>query len=506
MRKLLIRADASTEIGTGHLMRCLALAQAWHAEGGRVTFLSRCDSPALRRRVRDEGARLVSLTGAHPNPADWQATSRFIGRLKPDWVVLDGYHFGPDYQKAARVAGTRVMVIDDMAHWPEYHADILLNQNLGAEKLQYRCDRDTEQLLGTRYVLLRNEFLKWRGWQRKIPQEARKVLVTMGGSDPDNVTLKVVHALEKVPFDGLEVVVVIGTSNPHCHILRAEIRSPKFKVHHHKLRLICNPLSMPELMAWADVAVTAGGSTCWELAFMGVPSLVLVLAANQRASVRGLVARRAAKSLGTFGRLSTIAVVRALATLLRNFRSRHTMSVRGRQLVDGYGADRVLMNMRGAKLRLRSAQLQDARLLWRWASDPDTRRVSFSSARIPWQSHLVWLDAKLRDPRSRLYVGVAADEQPVGQVRADLKGRDAVISVSVDRDLRRKGYGCELIREAVDRLLRDARVGTIKAFVKPDNLASVSAFAKAGFRTAGTPRVEGQTAILMIMRRRRTAA
>jgi spore coat polysaccharide biosynthesis predicted glycosyltransferase SpsG len=81
MRKLLIRADASTEIGTGHLMRCLALAQAWHAEGGRVTFLSRCDSPALRRRVREEGARFIPLPAAHPDPTDWQTMSQLVRKL-----------------------------------------------------------------------------------------------------------------------------------------------------------------------------------------------------------------------------------------------------------------------------------------------------------------------------------------------------------------------------------------------------------------------------------------
>ena len=506
MKKLLVRADASTNIGTGHLMRCLALAQAWQTEGGKATFLSCCDSPALRRRVTGAGARFILLPAAHPDPVDRQTTSRLIRKLKPDWLVIDGYHFGPEYQEAARAAGVRVLVIDDAAYWPEYHADILLNQNLGAEKLRYRCDRDTRLLLGTRYVLLRNEFLKWRVWQREVPREARKVLVTMGGSDPDNVTLKVIRALEKVPLDRLEGIVVLGASNLHREVLGAAIRSPEFKVRNHKVRLERNPLNMPELMAWADLAVTAGGSTCWELAFMGMPFLVLALAANQRLTVRALAARRAAKSLGTSERLRTTVVVRALAPLLRGARLREALSARGRQLVDGYGADRVLMAMLGARLRLRSAQTQDARLLWRWANDAETRRMSFSSARIPWQSHLVWLDSKLRDPGCQLYVGVAADEQPVGQVRAELKGRHATISVSVDRRLRGKGYGSDLIRKAAERLLRDTRVGKIQAFAKPGNRASLSAFERAGFRMAGRTRVAGQEAIRMEMHRRLAAA
>ena len=504
--QLVVRADAGAHLGTGHLMRCLALAQAWIAEGGKVTFLSCCESPALRRRVTREGARFVPLAAAHPDPTDWQATLRLIRKLKPDWLVIDGYHFDPEYQKAARAAGVRVLVVDDMAHWPKCHADILLNQNLGAEKLQYHCDRDTELLLGTQYVLMRTEFLKWRGRQREIPREARKVLVTMGGSDPDNVSLKVVRALEHVPMDRLEVVVVLGASNPHGESLRAAIRSPEFKAHNHKVRLQSSSLNMPELMAWADVAVTAGGGTCWELAFMGVPSLVLALAANQRPTARALAARRAAKSLGTSERLSTTAVVRALVRLLQDASLREAMSGRGRRFVDGYGADRVLMTMLDARLRLRSVQTQDARLLWRWANDPETRRMSFSTARIPWQSHLVWFDTKLHDPNCRLYVGVTASEQPVGQVRAELRGRDATVSVSVDHRLRGKGYGSDLIRKAVERLLRDGRVGKVQAFVKPGNRASLIAFERAGFRTAGRAKVEGQEAVLMEVHRRRAAA
>ena len=487
-------------------MRCLALAQAWIADGGKATFLGCCDSPALRRRVTDEGARLVPLPAAHPDPADRQTTLRIVRRLKPDWLVIDGYHFDPGYQRAARAAGVRVLVIDDTAHWPKYHADILLNQNLGAEKLGYHCDRDTRLLLGTRYVLLRSEFLKWRGWQREIPREARKVLVTMGGSDPDNVTLKVLHALGKVPLEGLEVAVVLGAGNPRDDVLQAAIRSPEFKVRKHKVRLECNHLNMPELMAWADVAVAAGGTTCWELAFMRVPFLVLALAANQRATVRVLAARRAAKSLGTSERLRPTAVAQALTRMLQSIQLRGAVSARGRRLVDGLGADRVLMTMLGAEIRLRPAQTQDARLLWRWANDPETRRMSFSTARIPWQSHLAWLDSKLRDPDCQLYVGVTAGEKPVGQVRAELRRRVAVISVSVDHRFRGKGYGSDLIRKAVERLLPDTRVGKIRAFVKPGNRASLSAFEKAGFRTAGRGRVAGQEAIRMEIHRQPAAA
>jgi len=239
---------------------------------------------------------------------------------------------------------------------------------------------------------------------------------------------------------------------------------------------------------------------------MRVPFLVLALAANQRATVRVLAARRAAKSLGTSERLRPTAVAQALTRMLQSIQLRDAMSARGRRLVDGLGADRVLMTMLGAKIRLRPAQTQDARLFWRWANDPETRSMSFSSAGIPWQSHQAWFDSKLRDPDCQLYVGVTAGEKPVGQVRAELRRRVAVISVSVDHRFRGEGYGSDLIRKAVERLLPDTRVGKLRAFVKPGNRASLGAFEKAGFRTAGRTRVAGQEAIRMEIHRQPAAA
>jgi UDP-2,4-diacetamido-2,4,6-trideoxy-beta-L-altropyranose hydrolase len=339
---LMIRADSSSAIGAGHLMRCLALAQASQAEGGQATFLSRCDSPALRQRVTDEGVDLVSLPAAHPDPTDWQTTSRFINGLKPDWLVIDGYHFTPDYQTSARATGVRVLVIDDTAHLLRYDADIVLNQNLGAEKLQYPCDRDTNLLLGTRYVLLRGEFLKWRGWQREIPQEARKVLVTMGGSDPDNVTLTVIKALLRLDRTDLTARIVVGAANPHAESLRKGIEAAK-----ERFELLTNPSGMPELMAWADVAVTAGGSTCWEMALMGLPMLVLTLAENQYGTAEELEAHKAAISLGSAKSVDRTRVSEVLGKLLVDKERRRSLSSQAQRLVDGDGASRVMSVLRG---------------------------------------------------------------------------------------------------------------------------------------------------------------
>jgi spore coat polysaccharide biosynthesis predicted glycosyltransferase SpsG len=166
---------------------------------------------------------------------------------------------------------------------------------------------------------------------------ARKVLVTMGGSDPDNVTLKVIQALQQVDMDGLEAIVVVGGSNPNHEELQAAVQDSRFPI-----RLESNVTHMPELMAWADVAVSAGGSTCWEIAFMGLPSLVLVLSENQQGIATGLDEAGVVLNVGWYTKASIAQVTKTLVVLLEDRGLRRRMGLQGRELVDGLGSERAV--------------------------------------------------------------------------------------------------------------------------------------------------------------------
>jgi spore coat polysaccharide biosynthesis predicted glycosyltransferase SpsG len=253
----------------------------------------------------------------------------------------------------------------------------VLNQNIDAERLAYDCDSDTELLLGTDYAMLRPEFQSWRGWQREIPEVARKVLVSMGGGDPDNVTLKVVQALRQTGISDLEARVVVGPANPHLEALR------QATAHSTGIELLYDVTNMPELMAWADVAVSAGGSTCWELAFMGLPSVVLVLAQNQRGIAQGLDETGAAVNLGWHEDTSVEQIKNALFQLMRAPAVLGEMSRRGQELVDGDGVKRVAAKLRRVGITLRAMSADDCRLVWDWANEPETRASSFSPNPIP---------------------------------------------------------------------------------------------------------------------------
>jgi len=244
-KQLLIRADAGTEIGSGHLMRCLALGQAWKDAGDEVIFITSCQNEGLLQRLREEDFEIHIIASKYPDADDWEHTKEILADHPDAWVVLDGYHFDEGYQQLVKEAGYRLLVIDDMAHLKHYYADIILNQNLHAEQLQYPCEPYTSLLLGTNYALLRKEFLAWRDWKREIPEIALHVLVTLGGSDPENHTLKVIKALQKVGVPDLEAVVVVGAGNPHYDLLKAHIKQSNPSI-----QLIRDAKNMPELMAW----------------------------------------------------------------------------------------------------------------------------------------------------------------------------------------------------------------------------------------------------------------
>jgi len=336
-RHLIIRADANTRIGTGHLMRCLALAQAWKNSGGEVAFITACESAGLLQRLSDEGFEAIQLDSPYPDPADWEVTSQVLATHPNAWMVLDGYHFDSICQIRIKEAGHPLLVIDDMAHLEHYYANIVLNQNSHAEQLNYSCEPHTELLLGAQYVLLRREFLQWQDWKREIPKVARKVMVTLGGSDTNNVTLKVIQALQQVDVEGLEAVVVVGSSNSHFEELQTAVSDLKSPIW-----LERNVTNMPKLMAWADVAISAGGSTCWEMAFMGLPTVLLVLADNQRDIGEGLSEAGVVHNLGWFEQVTDAKIADALLRLLANPDGRSMMSNSGRELVDGLGRERVI--------------------------------------------------------------------------------------------------------------------------------------------------------------------
>lgn len=495
---LLIRADGDQQIGTGHVMRCLALGQAWRMHiGGPVVFAVATEAPALVARLHAEGVHVVQLSAYPGSREDATQTAALARRWNVTWVIIDGYHFDAEYQRILKAADVQLLAIDDHGHAAHYYADVILNQNLHAPgQLYVNRQPYTRLLLGSRYLLLRHEFVQHGPPARTTTVLARRVLVTMGGSDPGNTTTRVIQALRHSHDGELAATVVIGGSNPYTPHIQALLHdSPNC------IKLKHDVTDLSEEMRTADVAISAAGSTAWELAYMGLPSLLLVVAENQHPIAASLAQAGAAINLGWQSQCTPSAITRTLEELRASAETRDVMTRCGQALVDGNGTARVLMVMTGEKLCLRNVHEGDSRILWEWANDPDTRAVSFSSTVIPWQEHLNWFHTKVRSPHCRFFIATDTQEVPVGQVRYDLTSDAATISVSLDRRQRSKGYGNLLLRLSARALFAVTNIATIHAYVKPDNHASLRTFTKAGYTHSGMTETAGQPAVHFILRR-----
>jgi UDP-2,4-diacetamido-2,4,6-trideoxy-beta-L-altropyranose hydrolase len=336
-KHLIIRADADDRIGTGHIMRCLALAEAWNAKGGSANFVTNCRIEGIQQRIQKKGFEVSTLLRIYPHSGDWDFTKGILQSHPGAWVVVDGYHFDDVYQKDIKQTNHPLLVVDGLAQSKHYYADIVLNQNLHAKALDYNCEPYTRLLLGTDYVLLRSEFTAIKSQERRISKIAKRLLLTMGGSDPRNHTMEVIRSID---FKGLPIdkaTVIVGASNPYTHEIEAAVQKSRLPI-----RIVRDTEHMARLMADADVAISAAGSTAWELLFMGVPSLFVSIADNQE-PVGSSIERECAgvwinSKSGEWSRL----LVEELHSLIFDVERRLELHNRGQSLVDGLGATRVV--------------------------------------------------------------------------------------------------------------------------------------------------------------------
>jgi UDP-2,4-diacetamido-2,4,6-trideoxy-beta-L-altropyranose hydrolase len=321
-------------------MRCFALAQAWQDSGGDCIFAMAESTPAVERRLREKGMKVERLTTGVATAEDAKQTGHLADKENAAWIVVDGYQFRSAYQSAIKAAGFKLLFVDDNVHAETYSADLVLNQNIHANASLYaKREPSTRLLLGPRYAMLRREFRRWRNWQREIPRRGRKVLVTMGGSDPNNVTTRVIEAIRQLANPGLETAVLVGGSNPHLCSVQASL--PK-----ESMRLITDADNVAEWMTWADVAVAGAGTTIWEMCFLGLPSILLVLADNQQGAAAAADKMGFAWSVGSGTEMTASVIAGKLTELFNSSDQRTSQSEKGQTLVDGRGAERVVDAMR----------------------------------------------------------------------------------------------------------------------------------------------------------------
>jgi UDP-2,4-diacetamido-2,4,6-trideoxy-beta-L-altropyranose hydrolase len=489
--RILVRVDSGPAIGSGHLVRCLTLAGELRRRGATVEFASRAGPGNLSARIAAAGfaghelredAALAPLP-ADPHAllddaqqlADARATLALARNLRPDWVVVDQYALDARWERALHATGAKLLALDDLAN-RAHECDVLLDQNwYGAQqggRYSERIPQQCRTLLGPTYALLAPEYAQLRRAPGVTPPRAARVFVYFGTADATNETGKVVAALASSECADLDADIVIGENHARREeLLAACARNPRITVH-------APQRTLAAIMARAGLAVGAGGTTSWERLCLGLPSVVTVLSFNQAEVVAALAASGAIHSVGDARDTDPGVYARAIA-------SQRGAAVPAQPFVDGLGARRVaelLIPTAPAMLRLRAATLMDAGVLLEWRNEPAAVAMSLNPRPVAWAEHLAWLGARLDSDDHQFFIA-EADGLPVGHLRLDYRGREAIVSYSLDPVVRGRNWSGWLVREALRQARRVPPEG-FTALVRNENAISRRVFTRLGWEAS----------------------
>lgn len=330
--QVVFRTDAGLSTGSGHLMRCLALAQALQARHVQVSFIC-ADRPGFNSALISDMGLALNIIPALPAAEDAGHSSLIVQKIRPDWLVVDHYGLGIEWERSLRACVPRLMAIEDLANRP-HHAELLLDQNLRADAgraydnlLAESCTR----LLGPGYALLRPQFSATRVRCKVRSRIPPRLLVFMGGGDEHNVTLGVLKLLKESSLQ-LAVDTVVGLSHPAREEIAGFCNEQGWGYH-------CQIADMASLMAQCDLAIGAGGVSSWERCALGLPALLVTLADNQAENAVMLQHAGAAISLGWWNQLDSGKIREVIGAL--DAERLAAMSQAAFALVDGMGAERV---------------------------------------------------------------------------------------------------------------------------------------------------------------------
>jgi UDP-2,4-diacetamido-2,4,6-trideoxy-beta-L-altropyranose hydrolase len=477
-------------------MRCLTLAKALQERGAKVWFISRKLKGNLFRVIREAGIDLVGLppasktngelagsSHAHWLEVPWEQDSdetlraiHGIGGV--NWLVVDHYGLDKRWESKLRPHVGKLFVIDDLADRP-HDCDLLLDQNLheGMEgRYSVLLSENCHQLLGPNFAVLRPEFLAARKSLRRRDGSIRRILIFYGAFDSTNETAKALEALKRLNVPGIAADVVVGQANPYQENIKATCQTiPNVSFH-------CQVSNMGHLMARADLALGSGGTVTWERCCLGLPALVTTVAFNQEELALSCAKKGVLFLLGKSSDVSAFAIEIALRTFLRSPEALIAFSQKGMELVDGRGSSRVAGWLFPPQIILRRATIEDCDAIYRWRNAEETRRHIFNPDPIPQDSHIRWFRKSLEDTNRVLLIGEIAGE-PVGVLRYDMQGSEALISVYLVPGTHGQGTGTHLIRSGSTWLRQNyPQIRSINADVMPTNISSCNAFINAGYK------------------------
>jgi len=486
--KVIFRVDASLRMGTGHVMRCLTLAQVLKENGADAEFICRKHKGNLIDKIRLSGFNVHELEVFEETEVDNKlAHSHWLGATqqqdaddcieilkaeKPNWIIVDHYALDEQWQERLKPYYEKLMVIDDLAD-RKHQCDILLDQTFGRQQEDYLAftTKGCELLLGSQYALLRPEFSKWRPYsiKRRSKSEFKQLLINMGGVDVDDFTGQVLDELKTctLPSD-VNITIVMGGSAPHLESVKSKANALPYKT-----EIKVDVDNMAELMANADMAIGAGGSTAWERCCLGLPTIQIVVADNQIDIAKNLDSINVIQLHDSKHQLS-----KGIDNILFSI---NKMSLASSSIVDGGGASRVAKFITSKEnfvdlFFMRPAELKDVNFAY--SLQTKEIRKYFVNTDIPSMNHHIeWFQKIIDSPISQLFVLMLGTHQ-AGVLKVDnLKSSELEVSIIISPSYSGQG----LAKKALKGIEGLTPSKVLKAIIHNNNIPSKGLFNRSGY-------------------------
>lgn len=479
--KILFRVDGNAAVGSGHVRRCLTLASELRRRGHVCLFVCRHASQSFNGLVSAAGFPLFELpdTVAFDEAVDAELVIRAVATHAPfAFAVVDHYQLAWAWERAVRAIAVQMVVIDDLAD-RVHDCDFLVDVAPGADDRYTALVPPTcRTFLGPAYALLRPEFRQLQSTRQTAVGPIDRLLISFGGVDATNVTEDAIAAVRQALPDVM-INAVVTDMSPHREALEKLASSDVC------LQIDVNVENMAEKMMASDLAIGAGGSTSWERACLGLPSIVVPVAENQLATVSALQSLGCAIAVAPGPNFIT--ETRDLVRLLSaSPELRALISAAASAAVDGRGASRIASALLPGEIMLRPATENDCRQIWAWRNAPEIRATAIDNAEIPWDRHCAWFARRLVDPQTIMLVAEEA-LGGVGVIRFDLDGADASVSIFLAPGNGGRSLGSIILRDGEQWVM--ARHPEIKRFladVRPENAASIALFEGANYEAQRT--------------------
>jgi UDP-2,4-diacetamido-2,4,6-trideoxy-beta-L-altropyranose hydrolase len=490
--KIAIRADASIDIGNGHVLRCVTLAKELLQQGCDILFIC-CELEGhLGDFLLTLGFDVAFIDKPVPGDSlfeqmvkDAEQSCSVLSGSDWDWVVVDHYALSAEWHVAIRQAVNAVFAIDDLANRP-LDCDVLLDQTFGRVEEDYSAyvPADCKLFMGAEYALLGVEYSMKRVAslaKRRQCQEIRCILVSVGGGgDAQNVTGDILKALESVVWDkSIHVDVVLGAHALHLSKIKRQLKALNYSV---QLHVATNQMSA--LMCKADLAIGAAGTTTWERCCLGLPAIVVELADNQKMILRQLSRQGAIKVVRSDRRYLLGDIQQSILDFNQNIQTLRECADNAARICSGIGvkfvASAFIPNPVNGEplLTLRNAVMDDADLILAWQKHPKTRLYSNNSTAPDRPMHIDWMKGQLSKVTDFMWV-IVKNERPAGVLRLNYQENFSgyLISILVDPEQYRQRVGYNAL-SLVKKTLPFSR---FYAQIHTGNIASLSMFLKLGF-------------------------